>query len=531
MKKIKFFLAAMASVALVSCMNDEFVGNSPGTTAEEENVGEAIAFSSGSKAMTRATSNDGTVAQKLDGQFKVLGVKNVAAGWKTVFNNYIVWNDATKSISNPDGDWEYVGESSQTYGSGSATIGSKQTAKYWDNSATSYRFVAGSPVASFTYHTSDGNITSATVTGIAGHINANTSGTAITTNPVYIANPVIVNPTSGVYNNIEVGFNFIRQQSFVRVGVYETIPGYRITDIKFYQYNESSDAWTDTKTSNITLASKTANYFTGATNAQAAVSYTWTGADAPKYTYAYESGLTQQKNWFGGKLTGVPATTSTEATVANLYGTDDMGTKGYFTVMPTPTNTDAAAILIKCDYTLTAEDDNAETITVTGATAAIPAAFCKWAPNTSYTYLFKITDKELYPITFDAVVVDASEYQGTITTVSTPSITTYQEGSVTTEGIKYVADKQITATVTNDATGDVLNISGTTTGVGYVQVYSLGTTEKTETDLQITRPTGGMTIDVTSNKLSFTPDAAGYYAIEYQTTTAPSYTYKVVHVQ
>ena len=119
-----------------------------------------------------------------------------------------------------------------------------------------------------------------------------------------------------------------------------------------------------------------------------------------------------------------------------LWGTDtDMSPNGYFTVLPTPSATKAAPIIIKCDYTLNADDGSGETIKVTGATAAIPAAFSKWEVNTRYTYLFKISDKTngttgdpnnpkddpagLYPITFDAVVTEMTDKtQGTTTTVA-----------------------------------------------------------------------------------------------------------------
>jgi hypothetical protein len=57
-----------------------------------------------------------------------------------------------------------------------------------------------------------------------------------------------------------------------------------------------------------------------------------------------------------------------------------------------------------------------------------------WNPNFAYTYLFKITDNKLTPITFDAVTIDDGEgNQQTITTVDNPSITTYQKGAIVNE--------------------------------------------------------------------------------------------------
>ncbi len=567
MKK-NLFLAAVALVALASCTSDEFVGDnsSPNTGANGE---KAISFGSSAAKVTRATSNTGSVSVMLDGQFKVYGTKNVDNVYSIVFPNYVAWNNnsLTATTSNPDASdpsngWEYVGPSTTTYGSGSTlpTIGKEQTIKYWDYSAANYHFVAGSPVANFTYTITNNDIVSAAVKGLAGHINANPtsgSGTAITTDPVYIAKPVTVLPDD--YNK-PVKFEFVRQQSRVRVGIFETIPGYKITEIKFYPYGDSG--WGSSSSDNIILASTTANYFQGGTNdvVEGTITYNWTTTPASySFTYAAASGksLVQKKNWYGGEYNyaasgsdaawGQMAITSTESNIKKLYGKDaDMDAiTGYFTVLPTAATT-ASPLLIKCDYTLTSEVDNSgETIKVYGATAAIPAAFCKWAPNTSYTYLFKISDNTngktnpnkpavgLFPITFDAVAIaEDNAEMGYITTVSTPSITTYQEGSVIASGIEYVINKAITVTVTNDATGAVLSINGDTAGEGYIQVYSLGTTAMTEADLQLNPPTtGALGISITDDVLSFTPTSAGYYAVRYQTSTSPvAYAYKVIEV-
>ena len=190
-----------------------------------------------------------------------------------------------------------------------------------------------------------------------------------------------------------------------------------------------------------------------------------------------------------------------------LYGTDkDMSTTGYFTILPTPSETEASPILIKCDYTLNSDDLSGETIKVTGATAAIPAAYSKWEPNTRYTYLFKISDKTngttgdpnnpkddpagLYPITFDAVVTEMTDKtQGTTTTVATPSITTYQAGSVTDNTIKYVAKKKIDVTVTESTSGTKLNLSTTGSAVGHITVYKF-TDPITEAEVQVKGTTG-----------------------------------------
>lgn len=517
-------------MTLASCSSDDFLGENPGNV---QNATTAINFSGDAGKITRATSNEGDDHVKLDNQFKVYGVKRTNEKLVTVFKDYSVFYNENLTTSNTN-KWEYVKDN--------------QTFKYWDYSASEYRFVAGSPISAFNFYVpSDGttkNIKSATITGLGGHIVANTTETANTFNPVYVAEPKVV--AKADYKNT-VQFNFVRQQSMVRVGFYETIPGYFVSDVHFYAYNDAGNLEVTTG-NNIILTSSTDDYFVGGKDVSGTVTYDWT---APSYTLKYteDENLKKRKNWYAGKLGTLPETST--AAVNSLYGSDkDMATTGYFTVLPTQAEI-ASPILIKCDYTLNAPESG-ETIKVTGATAAIPAAFSKWEANTRYTYLFKISDNTngttgdpsnpddpagLYPITFDAVVKD--EKQGTTTTVATPSITTYQEGSVVDNTIKYVAKKKIDVTVTESTSGTKKNLSTTGSAVGHIAVYKF-TDPITEAEVQVKGTTGvGVTevknVVVADNVYSFTPDAEGYYAIQYLTTAAKgttqaAYTYKVVYV-
>ena len=545
----KYFLYATSVLALASCSSDDFLGENSGNG---QNASSAINFGGDAGKITRATSNTGDYVKMLDGQFKIYGVKMATDGkLKSVFVNYSVWDDVNNTTSNTKG-WEYVGtKEGATYGTGNISLDKDQTIKFWDYSASEYRFVAGSPISAFTYNVpvtdESKEIKSATITGLAGHINANEAGQAITTNPVYIAEPIVVKKTE--YQE-PVQFSFKRQQAMVRVGLYETIPGYSITEINFYKAGGSKAE----AVNNIILTSGTENYFVGGSDVKGTITYDWTGA-TPSYTYTYtdETSLIKSQNWYAGKFEphNALATTST-AEVAKLYGTDnDMSTNGYFTVIPTPSATTAAPILIKCDYTLTSDDGSGETIKVTGATAAIPAAYSKWDVNTRYTYLFKIAQNTngytgddpnkagLYPITFDALVKESTDaMQGTVTTVSTPSITTYQEGSVTDNGIEYKSGKAIKVTVTN-ANGDVQTLATGGTAVGNVAAYKF-TDAINEAEIQVKGTTGAtdVTGEVTGNMFTFTPATEGYYAIQYLTTAATTepetpaaYAYKVVYVK
>lgn len=566
----KYFLYAASVLALASCSSDDFLGENSGNG---QNASSAINFGGNAGKITRATQNTGNPQEMLAYQFKVYGVKKMSENgvdkFEPSFTNYSVWYDDAKNTTSNTNGWEYIGTKGTTHGNGNVKLVADQYIKYWDYAAKEYHFVAGSPISSFTYNRNEDvavagmKIPSATIFGLAGHITANKEGTPLETNPVYVATPIVVKEEN--YQK-PVKFEFNRQQAMVRVGIYETIPGYSITEIKFHEA-------TGEKTSNnIILTSATPDYFVGGNGITGTVKYDWATAK-PSYTFEYTDNgqLKKSSNWYAGFFEPhqKPLATTSTADVATLYGADaDMSsTNGYFTVIPTPSATTAAPILIKCDYTLTSDDVSGETIKVTGATAAIPAAYSKWDVNTRYTYLFKISQNTngytgddpkkagLYPITFDAAVKESTDaMQGTVTTVSTPSITTYQKGSVTDASVEYKTGEAIYATATDkDGKENKLTTGGT--AVGNVQVYKLSQ-ERNEAELQVlaivnaefkdgnkittTIPTADQTVGNGTLKagkyLSFTPEAAGFYAIQYLVqaadgTTPAVYAYKVVYVK
>lgn len=554
----KYIFLAASALTLASCSSDDFLGDTPGSTPTSANS--AIKFDGNAGKISRATSNtDPTTQGKLDYQFKIYGVKKVDDNkYSKVFEDYNIWWNTTKTASNTN-DWEYVADKGTISTGETATktnieLSKKQTIKYWDYASEDYHFVAGSPISAFTYNikTETGDIESATIKNLRGHITATEKeeGTedAKEPNPVYVANPVVVH--SNDYKK-PVTFNFVRHQTKVRVGIYETIPGYSVTNIKFYKYADGANELSVDNDNNIILTSATTGYFKGGSSVSGKINYVWSKA-TPEYTFEYEAtGLTESKNWYGGKFAnGIPAKISTETDKTKLYGTDaEMESQGYFTVLPTPSETEIKSILIKCDYTLKSDDGSEETIKVKGATAAIPAAYSKWNTNTLYTYIFKISENTngytgteadktgLYPITFDAAV-EAPQFgmQGTITTFTTPSITTYQANSVTDDGIKYVANKDIEVTVTESTSGTIKNLSTGGTSEGNVSIYMF-TKDITEAEMQILGPNSGTAVNCTanSNKVTFTPEKAGWYVIQYlakakEGTTPAVYTYKVVKV-
>ena len=499
---------------LVSCTQNEYLGEVAQTGGNE------IVFGGGTGKLTRANLTGSEAATKLGNVMKVYGVKQnrtTTTNYDKVFVDYSVkFNTAMAGYDEYNDGWYYVGAESG------------QTIKYWDYSSADYHFVAGSPVDKFTYNlnTTTGDIESATVAGFGGRLNHSVTVPS-TTEPVYIADPVVVAKTN--YKN-EVLFSFKSSQAKVRVGIYENIEGYDITEIKFY----NNDA-TPVASNYITLNSATTDYFQGG-SAEGTITYDWT---TPSYTFAYTDATTLQKAkyWEGGQFTsGVQATNSTDA-VAKLFGADgSMNDQGYFIVMPTPSATAAAPLTIQCDYTLTCAATG-EVIKVTGAKATIPATYTKWAPNTAYTYLFKITNNTngssgtpgtdpegLFPITFDAVVEAVEDGMvGTETTVSTPSITVSQNGTnVVDAGIKYVAGDIVvtamegTSDVTSTATWSYVTLTGVTAFDYTKDFEKLGASgaATTWTSGKLTSIAAGNTYVIKAE----TTNGTAYFVIEVPTT-------------
>lgn len=586
-----FFFAALAVGALASCSSDEFMGenNSPGTQSQGI---QAIDFGSGARNMTRSTGDDIT---KLAGNFMVAATKTVGSSTQKVIDNYKVWNkasDATNNTTNRYG-WEYVGNSGTSdLGEGKISLEKNQSIKYWDLSASAYHYVAGSPTKAFEFIFGTGNvITGAKITGIRAHVSANpktdANGTAIAGDvtpigAVYVADPIILDPndnnTEGSGKNYEnaVKFNFTGQQALVRVGIYETIPGYHVTSINFYPFDKTNDNWSTTASTyhNVILNSlSNASYFLGGT-LNATLTYNWNATPNPTYSFTYNNAAHSSNSWYGGsfylseKKPMLTTSSAKKSEMDRFFGTDkEMQESGYFPVMPTATGATNSPLVLKCDFTLTSDDHSGETIEVKGATAAIPANFSQWEINHAYTYLFKISDKTagaqgvLYPIQFDAMIVDGKNNRdGFITTVSVPSITSYQFASPYTNlendqvnevGIKYVINEPIYVTVQDNATGELEALAALADpeAEGMIKVYYLGTDELTESDLQVNRPKEHPTIKpvtkIPTNAwslhgksfsnpyyMTFTANTAGFYAVEYVNTTSPvSYAYKVIKVE
>lgn len=490
-------LAALTSFTFVSCSDNDFIGTGSGPNGAKGN-GE-ISFNAGSGKITRGQEITGKdAADKLGGKFTVYGWKtNSTASGSTdgvhedVFQDYLLtWatNTAGTTESNTN-NWEYVGNTSQPIDG----AGIDQTIKYWDYSTNRYDFIAwtindgsGSVLKARPKVTGTSDVPSLTFNAPTakdlGGVYISDKYTATPTGAVP-AGEVLTNATSGKHtlgkykgdNNDDdaVRLQFRSLAAKVRIGIYETVPGYKISDVIFY--NEDVDkAW------NYTYSGTDPDYVSNQTYATLfadANTFTRSGDLTVKYHDAtYMSGDTRKDNTAFTNI--VPGTQSTYFAFGQLTNTKGTGTKTviaaneaigttsntatmsigndentlYTYVFPMEEN--GNALHLKVNYKLTSTDGSGETILVSGANAVVPANFAQWMANYAYTYLFKISDNTngstnpstgpegLYPITFDAVVVDAQEgYQETITTVNDNSITTYQNGSEVTVNDEYLSAK------------------------------------------------------------------------------------------
>ena len=531
MKK-NLLIAAIAITALASCSSNDFVGDE----SPQGSIGTngSIQFLSNTPAITRA--REGSVAAgDLGYKFAVYATKTTEGPTNSndddVTSNVFALNEYGAAINIPywiwyvtstantttsnTSNWEYVG----TGGSGGTEFGTdghkvtlsegvSQTIKYWDYSAKKYEFIAYS-------NTDGGTVSNVTTTGFTFE------GTASQFAGLYIADKLTIteksNPAAHTTADNKIGdavkFTFRSGAAKVRLGIYETIPGYNVKNVTF-------------------KPTSPATFSATAENAQLSGSFNGSSSNSQSYTVTYNaSGVAQ-------------FATETAATNNFIFGTFDTDGDSYLGETSTePTwagassnfinalpNTDkTGAMVLNVDFDLY-NTVTQETIHVTDAKAVVPQAYMTWNPNYAYTYLFKINDntngytgpaaspRGLYPITFDAVTIEGAEVsQGTITTVSTPSITTYQSGSVSASGITYAnANGLLYITVNTDGTLATLNASGTT-----VKLYTVAA-ETTEADLMlaseyaktevITGGTDALTIQTSNTTVNSVTFSANQYA-------------------
>lgn len=455
-------------MALASCSSDDFLGEIQGN--EQNGATSAINFGGDTGKITRATTKGNAAAELLENNFVVVGFKGSktdAANNETyAFDHYNVnFNkDSKNSTESNRAGWEYVNQDMKVKGTKPAASlaqsgASQQTIKYWDHSCKSYDFIAfsmGKGAASeyaTPTHVDKDKLATAAYT-LTGNVN--------TLSECYISDMKTV--TEPNYNDASVSMSFRHLASKVRMALFETVPGYVISDVKFY--TDPTSTTTDNPEGSLigkfnNSGTLTVYFPTTGTDHAAEKDYNKAHVKFTTSTTAGETGVLDSKG-FGA----VNYNNQAEGTInaGSTYLSQNAATPsycgaGYQNVLPSEGA--ASAITLRIDYKLTSVDGSKETINVKGATATVPAEYTEWKSGYAYTYIFKIsqntngstggTSTGLTAISFDAVVVDdeANGLQETITTVSDNSITTYgyKDNKVTTNGNEYVNGTDIYATV------------------------------------------------------------------------------------
>lgn len=585
----KFFIAAASALALASCSSDDFLGEIQGN--EQNGATSAINFGGDTGKITRATTKGNAAADLLENNFVVVGFKGSktdAANNETyAFDHYNVnFKDgsAFSTESNRAG-WEYVNQDMKVKGADKSLAqsgASQQTIKYWDHSCASYDFIAfsmGKKDAASKYatptHVDKANLATAAYS-LTGDVN--------TLSECYISDMKTV--TEPNYNKTSVSMSFRHLASKVRMALFEIVPGYVISDVKFY--TDTTSPTTDNTEGTLIGEfnnSGTLTVFFPTTGTVHATEKDYNKAHVrfTKSTTAGETGVLNHKGFgavnYNNQVEGtIPAGKtylSQNAADPSYCGA------GYQNVLPSEGK--PSAITLRIDYKLTSVDGSKETINVKGATATVPAQYTEWKSGYAYTYIFKIsqdtngstggTSTGLTAISFDAVVVDdeANGLQETITTVSDNSFTTYgyKDNKVTTNGNEYVNGTDIYATVYVPAAGEtaaktvapqklytVTLEDGATQTINEASVANALVNGKKGTDAKtwtvtdyagkkmIVTETEGVATTVTSvpagpgytlnvNALKWTgvvtdPATETYYAVEYDNGTKKSY--KIVKV-
>lgn len=479
----KYFIFAASALALASCQSDEFLGEVPGNV--KEGASSAINIGGEIGKVTRAYHVGADAANLLNKQFIVAGFKSGASAPASgsisankVFDHYTVsWTENTAgTTADNTSDWKYVGLDPVS-GLTNLGTGTKQTIKYWDNSAPQYDFVAFSKgkatmitsgtiptdqkddivkvtavtpsTAAFAPTKNEGNVTGGAYT---------VTGNATALSKFYIADLITKYLSDEKYGE-EVVPNFRNLTCKARVAFYETVPGYSVKNVQFYS-DDSTPLNTDlTSNTSATLyttgSAESDKFYTAGTLGiffPTVGSAKTSNSDYNKAHVAVFPTNTQTTQAFG-EIADNSSKLKTTSHTPSFAGTNDGTTPNYYqTVLPNETGT---TLTLRVNYTLVSDDGSGEEIKVYGAKAIVPAIYAQWKSNYAYTYIFKISDNTngwtstdsdkpsgLFPITFDAVVVDAEKHeQSTITTVATPSITTYQKGHIYSDGDEYLASK------------------------------------------------------------------------------------------
>lgn len=465
MKKA-ILLGALVVVAAASCSKSQYLGQKPQKVEKQS----PIEIGSSIGTPTKANSTGADAAALLSNKFYVWGQKTVGGTTSSVFNQVPV------EYNQEDG-WSYV----------SAT----EALRYWDSNASGYDFIAISDANTLTD-------ISKVMEKVSPKANVYADGFTIAESSAEQLAKIHVTTVSHAYNTqftSPVTFTFSNAAAKVRVGFYNAIPGYHVEVDSF--------ALTDGTDGEKTVL-KGSFYSKAAFNVDKEGAITISGTPTAATDIVLGSKIVNCPN--PNQYIGNSITTAS-------YDTLDEDHKGLYTsVIPVMGNGQDIKMTVKY-HMVSGHEEIARTANVT-----IPANYTKWQPNYAYTYLFKITDNDLHPITFSAIVKDADR-QESVTTIdgeNPVNITISSAGSDVTVngGVK----------VGNDVFVSVANVP-----VADYYVHSAFTTndEINGSNADSIIPADGWTLrsHTTGGRYQIETQAAGNYVVRVSWTTEDSKTH------
>lgn len=370
MKRFIPYILSLSAVIAASCVKEDpngIIQPDPEVTPKPDPKPEQQAAVSFSSIMQEEISSTRTGAntrapQGLNKDFVVYGYKMTDNSSPIVFNGYNVTYNANSSGTSEDNSHNY------SYVGGTSINGFSQEIKYWDYSATEYRY--------WGYVKNDDKISPSdngktlTITGL--HL-----GTTEQTD--YFISSLRVVPTADFGKVVQL--EFIRPYAKVRVMFYS---GEKLEDDDTIELSKITFGPSDESK---IPAQGTVKVVYPLDKGAKAETYTVTDVEASRkscfdYSATAEAPL---------KLDKDHCSTST-AIAANPTGTGSSGE--YYYVLPVSTGATPPS------YTLSVSVDGDDEL----RTAVIPATFMNWKANYSYTYIFKILEGGL--IFVDAKVED-----------------------------------------------------------------------------------------------------------------------------
>lgn len=397
----KYLIIAASALALASCSSDDFLGDGSGNGQNSANS--MITFGGETGKILRAANEDKKGAEAaglLGNNFVVVGFKgsetNAANNKDYAFDHYNVnYVDGTANTTESNTkNWEYVNQNMEVRGAGKslAEKAKQQTIKYWDHSCDSYDFIAfsmgkGHATEGTTIYAAPTTVQKANLATAAYTL----TGDVNTLGECYISDMKTVKEEK--YSKEAVAMSFRHLTSKVRIALYETVPGYVISDVKFYDV-ANGGTFSDNGTLFGTFNNKgtlTVYFPTTGTakegnpdHNKAHVSFKADGTDG---TVAQkEFGTVNYNNQQEDEIAAGTKYLSQTAAKPSYCGTTD---NYYQTVLPAEGSSQPANLRI--DYKLTATDGTGEVINVKGATATVPAKYTEWKSGYAYTYIFKIS--------------------------------------------------------------------------------------------------------------------------------------------